>query len=74
MPVVIKVSHLFLKTVIGMLPLKTKLMQTTCACFVALSYQHSSNIYCSIPVSTLSATWFTVSSLKSISKYCEIKL
>lgn len=36
MPVVIKVSHLFLKTVIGMLPLKTKLMQTTCACFVAL--------------------------------------
>lgn len=38
MPVVIKVSHLFLKTVTGMLPLKTKLMQTTCACSVALEY------------------------------------
>jgi len=60
MPVVIKVSHLFLKAVIVMLPWKTKLVQTTCACPVALQYQDSSNIYCSVPVSTLSATWFTV--------------
>lgn len=67
MPVVIKVSHLFLKTVTGMLPLKTKLMQTTCACSIALEYQHSSEMYCSIPVATLPAAWFyTVISYQSV--------
>lgn len=58
MPVVIKVSHLFLKTVTGMFPLKTELTQTTYS--TTLWCQHRSTIFGSPPVSILSATWFIV--------------